>query len=605
MNAVKRRRAQKQLLAELRQEAITHVPAENVMTAERVGAPARGFAGPSRGASNPPRLLEYVGTSSQVCGLWPWSVGATAPLVGAPLGRHKETGALVCGDPYSYFQRLHIIRNPSMFMLANAGLGKSSVVRRMCTSMDAFGVLNLILGDIKPDYLVMTKALGGDVVSVGPGRDTLNVLDDGDVRDALALLYAAAEQARQHAQAAAEAIQETPARAELEALVDVYVGVKQFSEHADAIRAGVLDGTDEERRDLLWEFVRNRERYAETTDTAARTLAADTHERKKTLLSAIIAIARDGKVQNWEETLLDEAVTMLEERFTGDAIPEVQDVLNLIVEMPERFQSIVLSDDQKGYKDATRPLQQALLGLIRGGRFGKVFAGQSTVKIRRDRHLAIDISSVSDTNREMQAAVLITCWSMGFSQVNVSHALADAGLEPERIYHVVMDELHRALRTGSGMVDRLDMLTRVNRTEGAVLTQITHTMKDLESMPDPEDKAKARGFVERAGMVVLGGLPAGEMPALAAAGVTVSRREQEMLDNWSQGAAIDSNTGQAGKLPGMGNFMIKIGSSPAIPFELEFTATEQSKDVHDTNQRWHVASRHTAVGDVEEEVTGS
>jgi hypothetical protein len=85
----------------------------------------------------------------------------------------------------------------------------------------------------------------------------------------------------------------------------------------------------------------------------------------------------------------------------------------------------------------------------------------------------------------------------------------------------------------------------------------------------------------------------------------VSRREQEMLDAWSQGAAVDSNTGQAGKLPGMGNFMIKIGSSPAIPFEIEFTETEQIKDVHDTNQRWHVASRHTAVAAVEEEVIAS
>ena len=43
---------------------------------------------------------------------------------------------------------------------------------------------------------------------------------------------------------------------------------------------------------------------------------------------------------------------------------------------------------------------------------------------------------------------------------------------------------------------------------------ISHTMADLMALPDEHDRMKARGFVERAGMVLCGGLPQSEMPRL-------------------------------------------------------------------------------------------
>jgi hypothetical protein len=36
---------------------------------------------------------------------------------------------------------------------------------------------------------------------------------------------------------------------------------------------------------------------------------------------------------------------------------------------------------------------------------------------------------------------------------------------------------------------------------------ITHTLKNLEAVDSPADRAKARGFVERAGMVACMGVP--------------------------------------------------------------------------------------------------
>ena len=62
------------------------------------------------------------------------------------------------------------------------------------------------------------------------------------------------------------------------------------------------------------------------------------------------------------------------------------------------------------------------------------------------------------------------------------------------------------------MIDRVDALTRLNRQFGVGVAMITHTMKDLLSLPTEEDRMKAAGLVERAGMGICGGLPAAEMP---------------------------------------------------------------------------------------------
>ena len=52
---------------------------------------------------------EYRGTTVQVCGLWPWIVGSGTPMVGVPFGRHITSGATLCCDPISWFQRANLI----------------------------------------------------------------------------------------------------------------------------------------------------------------------------------------------------------------------------------------------------------------------------------------------------------------------------------------------------------------------------------------------------------------------------------------------------------------------------------------------------------------
>ena len=178
--------------------------------------------------------------------------------------------------------------------------------------------------------------------------------------------------------------------------------------------------------------------------------------------------------------------------------------------------------------------------------------------------MVFDVSSIPDTETALQGAALMACWSAGFGAVNVAHALADAGLEPERHYWIVLDEVWRSLR--AGLVDNMDGVTRLNRNEGVGQAMITHTMSDLEALPREEDRMKARGFVERAGMVLCGALPPSEFTKLRNV-MTFSDAEEEMVGGWTNPPAWDAGgTTNVPKIPpGCGNFLAKVGGRPGRP----------------------------------------
>lgn len=64
---------------------------------------------------------------------------------------------------------------------------------------------------------------------------------------------------------------------------------------------------------------------------------------------------------------------------------------------------------------------------------------------------------------------------------------------------------------------------------------ITHTFKDLMCMETPAQNTKARGFVERSEIKVLGALSRIEVDRYlrGECGLPVSRREEDMLEDWA------------------------------------------------------------------------
>ena len=95
---------------------------------------------------------EWRGTTVQVCGLWPFAAGTGSPMIGVPVGRNLLSGATLCAirSPGS---RARLISTPRVSCSACSGLGKSTLVRRMVLGLTGYGVLPMVLGDLKPDYV--------------------------------------------------------------------------------------------------------------------------------------------------------------------------------------------------------------------------------------------------------------------------------------------------------------------------------------------------------------------------------------------------------------------------------------------------------------------
>lgn len=485
----------------------------------------RGYRGPGNGRASyveaPP---EWRGTTVQVCGLFPWAVGASAPTVGVPVGPHLRTGATVCFDVINWFQRARFLLNPSMFVLGLPGLGKSTFVRRQITGLAAGGVTPLVLGDLKPDYKDLIVALGGQVVALGRGLGSLNVLDVGALDSAADVLEHAAQQATDAATHSAIA--------------------------KKAIR-----------------------------------LREEAHGRRLNMVAALVVIVRGAPIADHEQTVLSVALRELAARHRDEQPPTLHDLIALLEEGPPAVRAVTLDrGDETRYRVVIDPLQRTLLGLV-DGPLGDVFARQTTNAIRLDSTaVCVDVSAISESDTQLQAAVLLACWNDGFGAVEAANALADIGVAPQRRFLIIMDELWRVLRSGAGMVDRIDALTRLNRNDGVGTAMITHTMADLRALASEADIAKAKGFVERSGALVCGGLPSSELDELQEV-VRFTREERMMITEWSTPASW--GTGTDGDLPaGVGKFLIKVGQRPGVPVRVQLTAVELNSDVHNTNKRW-------------------
>ena len=97
------------------------------------------------------------------------------------------------------------------------------------------------------------------------------------------------------------------------------------------------------------------------------------------------------------------------------------------------------------------------------------------------------------------------------------------------------------------------------------------------------------GFIERAGMVICGGLPAGELERLKGV-LQFTDAEAAMITAWSKGAPIERTEARERKKPplGRGKFMLKSSKdgTAGIPVQVLLTATERETNIHDTHVRF-------------------
>jgi hypothetical protein len=319
---------------------------------------------------------------------------------------------------------------------------------------------------------------------------------------------------------------------------------------------------------------------------AGEQLRAEAHGRVLAVTAALITLVRGRPVDDHEQTVLAACLHHLAQAHPASAPPVLPDLVAVLAEGPERVRAVTLDrGSDRRYRTAVDPLHRSLLGLL-DGPLGRVFGEATTTRIDLDAPaVAVDISRIGEADAQLTAAAMLAAWSEGLGCVAAAHALADAGLARQRWYFAILDELWRPLRAAGGLVDRIDAITRLNRTWGLGQAMITHTLKDLEAVDSPADRAKARGFVERAGMVACFGLPRSELGDLDQI-IGLSRRETDLITSWSSPAGWNGGT-DASQPPGLGRCLIKVGGRPGVPVRIQLTPTERR--LHDTNTRWHPA----------------
>ncbi|XAS78316.1 hypothetical protein V3G39_17960 (plasmid) [Dermatophilaceae bacterium Sec6.4] len=465
----------------------------------------RGWPGPGGGAAvmvDTP--TEWRGSSVQVCGLWPFSAGSGTPVVGVPLGRHLITRGMVCADPVSWFLK-KLINNPSGFILGRPGLGKSSLVRKMAAILPAYGVLPIVLSDLRPDYTDLIRALEGQVIKVGRGEGNVNPLDAGPLAA----------------------------------------------------------------------------RISELPDRLRRKAHADLEGRRLNVVRGLCELS-GSELADHEVNVLSTALRLADPDLSGRAV--IADLRAIIEERPEVLRRVVQdrTSDNARYDDRVERLIDALITLDADGPYGDTFARVTSEPMMLDRAVSFDMSAVEDDDQVLQAGLQLVCWSYGSAGVSAAKYLADAGLAERRVYLLIMDELWLALNAATFMVDRVNAITRLNRARMIGQLLITHTMDDLVLSTEAATR-KAWGFVERSEMVFLGGLAEGEMGNLQKV-FGMSRREREMITDWSMEGTINPETGQAESAPGQGNFLLKTGKKPGIPFHVDLTDAE--KAVGNTSGQW-------------------
>lgn len=470
------------------------------------------------------------------CGFNPWVVGATAPAVGVPLGVHVQTGQDVSGDVLSWF-RAGIIGNPSAFVLSLPGLGKSTVIRKQFIGAVAQGHVPIVAGDIKGEYVAVTDAMEtpagkrGQVIRLGHGHGHLNPLAAGALGEAIPVMQA-------H-------------------LAQLHARGEDSTQLAEAI--------------------------TETQESV--------HSRQVTMVMALAELIRGETLADFEGLVISTSLRTMrdDDRFSFAVPPLLRDLIDFIRTGNDGLRRALFVEGELEYRQAVQKLVQTLESLT-DGVMGQVFAEHTTTKIDLAAPaICIDVSAISRGDQSLKAGVLLACWSDAYGAMEAAHVLADCGLAPQRYFLAILDEMWATLGAGAGMVQRVDELTRLNRTDGTGLLMITHTGRDLETLPTEVDVKTAMGFIERAGMVICGGLPAGELDRLSGV-LQFTAAEAAMITAWSKGAPIGrTEDHEKRKAPlGRGKFMLKPSKdgSAGIPLQVLLTETERVTNIHDTNVRF-------------------
>ena len=521
----------------------------------------RGFKGRGLGEA---QLLHPVremrGTNYQVCGLYPFPMGGGAPLEGVPLGRNLLTNEPVCCDPISWFKNVRLISNPSAFVMANPGLGKSSLLRRMAIGLCAFGVNPLILGDIKGEHVGMIEELGGSPLPLGRGVGHINPLDDSSALAATELLSPAKREellnelhARRRGTIAAliAILRKTPLDEREGAILDRCLLVLESRHNA----AGTIPLMSDLRQVL-------KDRPVEVREVA---LDRGNDERYDTIteglessLNSLCGAGAFGDMFSRPSTHRIDA-----------GKPMVFDLSRISQTETDLRAATLMACWAAGIGTVTTSNMLADDGVIERQRF-LIILDELWNTLAAGPGIVDQVNALTRLNRE---------WGVG--QIMASHTPSDL--------QAVKDEADR--HKAKGIMDRcgIKILGGLARSEMPLLTQSVELsireQEQLATWQDPPAWNRSKDDKTHYTNDDVFQRPVEEAFT------------DEELTAWLQDADnaawyYDERTTEPP--PGQGKFFIKVGSRAGIPFRMEFTPSERLSRVHDTEKKWHEAKRTAA-----------
>jgi hypothetical protein len=295
-----------------------------------------------------------------------------------------------------------------------------------------------------------------------------------------------------------------------------------------------------------------------------------------------------------ERSALDTAVHVASAAQASDTDPIVKDVVDVLRAAPEELR-VKLAAEGERYQDLTRDAVAGLDNLI-GGPLKGLFDGPTTVPLDINAPaVSVDISALRARGSDVVSAGMIATWAYAYSSIDSARSI---GLMDRKLV-LPMDEMWRALRSGPGLVDAMDAISRLNRTTDDVTIYVTHSLLDVEALPTEMDRAKARGLMDRCDTWVIGASSEEELRRVTGKR-SLTEQERMMIGSWSSATSTgldiepsyddegDKTTAvddEGARHPGRGKYLIKIGTRPGIAASLELTATEQRLYRTDTNRR--------------------
>jgi hypothetical protein len=293
-------------------------------------------------------------------------------------------------------------------------------------------------------------------------------------------------------------------------------------------------------------------------------LLTELRYRRNNLVSVVLAITRGANLHDWERALLGLAIDLCPPGSTIHQLPRV---------LADRLDDLAAAMNVPVSRAAelVEPIKLSFMALINSP------VGQATGTAGPDQFwsiggggLCVDTQAIPEDDKELTAAVMVTCWTAALSTIHLSNHLNQTA-----IHAVIFEEIWRATRQFPDLADRIGGLLRMDRHHGLVTILATHSWSDTQQRGGSNILARCAAFA-------IGGLQPEEIDLIAAAGVGLTQSELAIIR-----ANVIGGTANGRTFGGLGRFLLKKGDQNGQLVQTVISPEEQ--ELTNTNQRFETS----------------